>query len=183
MLWKYAWPRELRITAAQALRMIDPKSEEFLAGNGVTDADLNWAALETLAIAHGCVSDDILAPPTTKISATVTTSRSQAHVDVQSLSLGGGAGTADNRFQAGTHATMEIQAGLRKVRAQVLLREQPSRDLSFEIVGMDINERAKLRGLLAARLGSQSDRADQEHSAPRQSFLKRRKGTQLAASP
>ena len=70
-------------------------------------------------------------------------------MDVQSLSLGGGAGTADNRFQSGTHATMEIQAGLRKVRAQVLLREQPSRDLSFEIVGMDINERAKLRGLLA----------------------------------
>ena len=56
---------------------------------------------------------------------------------------------ADNRFQAGTHGSMEIQAGLRKVRAQVLVREQPSRELSFEIVGMDINERAKLRGLLS----------------------------------
>jgi len=149
-MWKYAWPRELRITAAQALRMIDPKSEQFLAGNGVTDADLNWAALETLSDCPWVRQRRYpRTEPTTKISATVTTSRSQAHVDVQSLSLGGGAGTADNRFQAGTHASMEIQAGLRKVRAQVLLREQPSRDLSFEIVGMDINERAKLRGLLA----------------------------------
>jgi len=149
-MWKYAWPRELRITAAQALRMIDPSSERFLAGNGVTEADLNWAALETLSDCPWVRQRRYpRTEPATKISATVTTSRSQAHLDVQSLSLGGGAGTADNRFQSGTHGTMEIQAGLRKVRAQVLLREQPSRDLSFEIVGMDINERAKLRGLLA----------------------------------
>lgn len=149
-MWKYAWPRELRITAAQALRMIDPKSEAFLAGNGVTEADLNWAALETINDCPWVRQRRYpRTAPTTKINATVTTSRSQAHVDVQSLSLGGGAGTADNRFQAGTHGTMEIQAGLRKVRAQVLVREQPTRDLSFEIVGMDINERAKLRGLLA----------------------------------
>ncbi len=149
-MWKYAWPRELRITAAQALRMIDPRSEEFLSGNGVTDADLNWAALETLTDCPWVRQRRYpRTAPTAKVSATVTTSRSQAHVDVQSLSLGGGAGTADNRFQSGTHGTMEIQAGLRKVRAQVLLRENPSRELSFEIVGMDINERAKLRGLLA----------------------------------
>jgi len=149
-MWKYAWPRELRITAAQALLMIDPRSDGFLASNGVTEGDLNWAALETLTDCPWVLQRRYpRTAPTTKINATVTTSRSQAHVDVQSLSLGGGAGTADNRFQSGTHGTMEIQAGLRKVRAQVLLREQPSRDLSFEIVGMDINERAKLRGLLS----------------------------------
>ncbi|MFL6299349.1 MAG: PilZ domain-containing protein [Terriglobales bacterium] len=149
-MWSYAFPRELRVTAAQALRMIDPKAEIFLSQNGVTETDLSWAALDTLSdcpwVRQRRYPRTI---PTAKVSATVTTSRSQAHVDVQSLSLGGGAGSSDNRFQAGTHGTMEIQAGLRKVRAQVLVREQPTRELSFEIVGMDINERAKLRGLLA----------------------------------
>ena len=149
-MWTYAWPRELRITAAQALRMIDPKAEVFLSQNGVTEIDLNWAALETLPDCPWVRQRRYpRTAPSARISATVTTSRSQAHVDVQSLSLGGGAGMADNRFQAGTHGSMEIQAGLRKVRAQVLVREQPSRELSFEIVGMDINERAKLRGLLS----------------------------------
>jgi hypothetical protein len=149
-MWSYAFPRELRVTAAQALRMIDPKAEIFLSQNGVTETDLSWAALDTLSdcpwVRQRRYPRTI---PTAKVSATVTTSRSQAHVDVLSLSLGGGAGSSDNRFQAGTHGTMEIQAGLRKVRAQVLVREQPTRELSFEIVGMDINERAKLRGLLA----------------------------------
>ena len=130
--------------------MIDPQEQVFLEQNGVTENDLNWAALETLQDCPWVRQRRYpRTAPSTKVSATVTTSRSQAHVNVESLSLGGGAGHSDNRFQAGTHGTMEIQAGLRKVRAQVLVREQPTRELSFEIVGMDINERAKLRGLLA----------------------------------
>ena len=63
--------------------MIDPNSR-ILAGNGVTETDLNGCA-RNLTDAMECASVFIRAPHDDEINATVTP-RSQAHVDVQSLS-------------------------------------------------------------------------------------------------
>ena len=46
--------------------------------------------------------------------------------------------------------TLEIQAGLRRVHAQVLLHELPDKQLAYEIVGIGMEDRARLRGLLGS---------------------------------
>jgi hypothetical protein len=67
---------------------------------------------------------------------------------VNRLSLGGGFGTTSVRFGNGTEANLELQLGVRRVHAAVLMREEQPRQMSFEIVGIDLKERGKLRRLL-----------------------------------
>jgi len=148
MQWEY--PLELRIAAAQALLMIDPlEGRAFAISKGLTESDLSFGPLDA---ASGCPwSRQRRYPrvmPTTRVSGTLSTAKSQSKLKVDRLSLGGGFGTTSARFGSGTAANLELQVGVRKVRAAVLMREEEPRQMSFEIVGIDLKERGKLRRLL-----------------------------------
>jgi hypothetical protein len=148
MRWEY--PHELRIAAAQALVMIDPlEGRSFAMGRGLTEADLSFGPLD--AVSSCPWSRQRRYPrvmPMAMLSGTVSTSRSRSKLQVNRISLGGGFGTTNTRVSSGTEANLELQVGVRKVRAAVLMREEQPRQMSFEIIGIDLKERGKLRKLL-----------------------------------
>ena len=89
--------------------------------------------------------------PPQEVSGTVSSAKRSAHLQVKRLSLGGGLAQVDGTATSGSPADLELQAGLSHIRAQVWLRSdglQPH-NVSFEIIGIDLEERSKLRRLLA----------------------------------
>ena len=149
MRWQY--PHELRIAAAHALLLIDPmEGRTFAKEKGLAEIDLSFGPLEALSTCPW--SRQRRYPrvmPTAAVPGTVSTSRSQSKMMVNRLSLGGGFGTTAVRFGNGTEANLELQLGVRRVHAAVLMREEQPRQMSFEIVGIDLKERGKLRRLLS----------------------------------
>ena len=69
------------------------------------------------------------------------------------MSLGGGMGTKEDNLRIGSEANIEISVGVRRVRAQVLLRRARVNEVGFEIVSTDLESRHKLRRLLAETMG------------------------------
>jgi hypothetical protein len=146
--WEH--PHELRIAAAQALLMIDPlEGRAFALSKGLTDSDLAFGPLDSVS---GCPwARQRRYPrvmPTSTVSGTLITPKTQSRLEINRLSLGGGFGTTSTRFGSGTEAHLELKLGVRRVRAAVLMREEQPRQMSFEIVGIDLNERSKLRRIL-----------------------------------
>jgi hypothetical protein len=69
-------------------------------------------------------------------------------LSVRELSLGGGMGTKDDTLRIGSEAELDIQVGMRHVRAQVLLRRARVNEVGFEFVDTDLESRHRLRQLL-----------------------------------
>lgn len=151
--WQH--PRELRIAAAQALLMIDPaRSRKLIESKGITPDDMAFGPLNPAATCPWArqrrYTRVVSAAP---LAALVSTSRGRfARVNVNKLSLGGGFGEIEGRNQPSGEATIELQAGGKKVRAQVYAREA-DKNVSFEFVKMELDERSKLRRMLAEDLG------------------------------
>ena len=56
------------------------------------------------------------------------------------------------RLEPRTEAALDLQLGMRHVHTQVLLRRARQGEISFEIVDIDLDERSKLRRILAGQL-------------------------------
>jgi hypothetical protein len=57
-------------------------------------------------------------------------------------------GTKEDNLRIGSEATLEISAGMRKLRAHVLLRRARVNEIGFEIVNTDLESRYRLRRAL-----------------------------------
>ncbi len=68
---------------------------------------------------------------------------------IKALNLGGGLAACDTRLASGSAATLDLRSGFRSIHADVLVHEAREDQITFEIVGMDFEERSKLRKLLA----------------------------------
>ena len=155
-LFHWVHPREFRIAAAQALVMIDAdQAKGFVASKGLTADDMAFGPLNP---APSCpwarqrrYARVISAAP---VPAVLTTGKNRfSRINVSKLSLGGGIGSAEGRLQSGSEVMIELQAGAKKVRAQIYTRET-DKHVSFEFVKMELDERAKLRRMLAEDLGT-----------------------------
>jgi len=147
-------PRELRLAAARALQHIDAaEAGKVLPASQFSAADLSLGALESVA-AHPWLRQRryLRVSPSASLPALASTARSQCRLNIKALSLGGGLAASDGRLQNAADARLELQTGLRPIRARVLLREESARGMSFEIVDMELNEREKLRRLLLAEV-------------------------------
>jgi hypothetical protein len=149
-MWKWAQHRELRVAAAQALAKIDPRyGSQILSESGLETGELAIAALDA---APACPwvrqrrYERIVLPRT--FSATIGSSWGKSHILIRELSLGGGMGSKEDNLRIGSEATLEIAVGVRKIRAQVLLRRARVNEVGFEIVNADLDSRYKLRRLL-----------------------------------
>ena len=69
----------------------------------------------------------------------------KSSISVRELSLGGGMGVKEDNLRVGTEANLEISAGVRRIRGQVLLRRARVNEVGFEIVNMDLESRYRLR--------------------------------------
>ncbi|MBZ5648098.1 MAG: hypothetical protein LAN37_12855 [Acidobacteriia bacterium] len=150
--WKQ--PREIRAVAAQALAKLDP---EFLKGylpqSGLSPAELDVAPLdpqpETAWVRQRRYPRIV---PGINLNATALTQRGRYPLQIKTLSLGGGMGTRDGRSSLGMEAVLDLQLGLRHLRSQVWMREVDALNVGFEIVNIDLDDRAKLRKLLAEQM-------------------------------
>ena len=82
------------------------------------------------------------------IAATASVGQDSHKLEIRGLSLSGGIAVGEKHLQPGTLVSMKIGSGLRPIRAQVLMRDARAQGLGFEIAGMDLEERARLRKLL-----------------------------------
>ncbi len=146
-LWRWKQPREVRITAVQALRKIDPEwAERFLPNCGLTSAELKLTALdpdpETPWLRQRRYDRVKLPSPLVGVVKPTQTSH---RVSIQQLSLGGGVARSQCHIKPGSTVPLEIQTGLYRVQAQVLVREARPQELSFELVRIDHDNRGRLR--------------------------------------
>ena len=153
-LWKYSQHRELRIAAAQALAKIDPRfASQVLADSSLDTAELAVAPLDP---APACPwvrqrrYERIILPRT--FSASLSSSWGKSNVVMRELSLGGGMGTRSDNLRVGSEANLEISVGVKKIRAQVLLRRARVNEIGFEVVHMDLDSRYRLRRVLVDAL-------------------------------
>ena len=161
----WAHPQELRIAALQALEKLDSVwAREFFDKSGLSKADLTLAPLEMKANCkfvrqrrHARVR---LQKPVVAFSVNL---NQNCRMEIRTVSLAGGVATIDRHLPPGTPVQLKMQLGLRNLQATALLRDYRGQGMSFEIVDMSLEERSKLRRLLAENLSSvvafdQSDR-------------------------
>jgi len=149
-MFKWQHHRELRIAAAQALARIDPRyATQIMADSGLEPGEL---AIGPLDSAPACPwvrqrrYERIVLRKT--IPATISSSWGRSTLAVRELSLGGGMGTKEDSLRIGSDADLDIQVGMRHIRAQVLLRRARVNEVGFEFVNTDLESRHRLRHLL-----------------------------------
>jgi len=149
-MFKWQHHRELRIAAAQALAKIDPRfATKIMAESGLEPGEL---AIGPLDSAPACpwvrqrrYERIVLRKP---ILATISSSWGRSTLSVREFSLGGGMGTKEDTLRIGSEADLDINLGMRHVRAQVLLRRARVNEVGFEFVNIDLESRHRVRHLL-----------------------------------
>jgi hypothetical protein len=155
----WAHPQELRIAALQALEKLDAAwAREFLAKSGLTKADLTLAPLEMTTncrfVRQRRHTRVRLQKPVLAFS---TNLNQNCRMEIRTVSLAGGIATIDRHLPPGTSVQLKMQLGLRNLQATALLRDYRGQGMSFEIVDMSLDERGKLRRLLADNLSPAGD--------------------------
>ncbi len=148
----WAYPDEIRTAVAQALAKIDPEwLAAFIPQSGLDPALLALAPLDPLP------DKDFVRYRRyrrTKLSRTVPAFVSSPHgkqsLAINVMSLDGGLISGDVQLAVGTSASLRIPNGLRSINAQAVVRFVRSHQVGFEWVGMDLDDRAKLRRLLVS---------------------------------
>ena len=153
-MWKWVYPRELRISAAQALVKIEPQyGPQLVTEGGFTVNELELLPLDA-EYTHPWVRQRRYQRivPSRTVPALASSSWGRSELAVRELSLGGGVAIKTTDLRLGSDAALDLQMGLRHIKTQVLLRRAHQGEISFEIVDIDLEERSKLRRILADQL-------------------------------
>jgi hypothetical protein len=146
--WAYA--EEIRTAAAQALAKIDPEwVRENAARLGLNEQVLALAPLDAAPerdVVRYRRYERIRLPR--HVPAVITSQRGKYSSAISVLSLDGGLLSGDIQLAVGTEATLRIPAGLRSINMRAVVRFVRSHQAGFEMVGMGLEDRAKLRRLL-----------------------------------
>jgi hypothetical protein len=160
----FGWiePLELRIAAMQALQKLDPTwAIQFLPKSGLDKADLTLAPLEVTAnckfVRQRRHTRVRLNKPVTAVS---TNLKEACQLQIKTASLTGGVATISRHLAPGTQVQLKLQLGLRNLQATALMRDYRAQDMAFEIVDMNLEERSRLRRLLAESFSSTGASAD-----------------------
>ncbi|HKQ87929.1 MAG TPA: PilZ domain-containing protein, partial [Candidatus Acidoferrales bacterium] len=148
----WAYPEEIRTAAAQALMKLDPDwMKSFLPQSGLDAKVMALAPLDPVpdkdVVRHRRYRRVRLARD---VPAVVTSSRGRYSSSISVLSLEGGLLSGDIQLAVGTEATLKIPSGLRSISMQAVVRFVRSHQAGFEMVGMGLDDRAKLRRLLVS---------------------------------
>ncbi len=149
-VWRWVYPAELRIAAAQALTRIDPTMAlEKLNASGLerkdlqlepTDPEPNSSVMRQRRYARLKLSRNLIA---------VTTNlRENFRLSIPELNLGGGIGSGERHLAPGSLLSLKFSQGVRHIKAQAIVRGARPQAMAFEFVDMDLEDRARLRKLL-----------------------------------
>lgn len=153
-LFKYVHPRELRIAAAQALCKIDPDFGPAIAEKrGIDSAEMQIAPLDpSPQWPWNRFRRYERVVPMRTFPAVASSSWGKSNLMIRELSLGGGVARKEDALRLGSEATLELHNGMRNLRTQVMIRPAAASEVSFEIVDIALEERSKLRRILADQL-------------------------------
>ena len=154
--FRWLYPRELRVAAMQALEKLDPDwSINSSSPGGLDDDEL---ALTPCDVPIGERFVRLRRYPRMHVSrplaAAFTTPRGRYTGTIKLLSLQGGLAVGDLQIPVGTEATLKLGSGLRAIMLRVLVRYARSQQAGFEIMGMDLDSRSRLRRLLVSVAGA-----------------------------
>jgi len=149
-VWRWQYPSELRVAAAQAMQRIDPvmtlqKMEAWGfdkrdLGLEPTDPETNSPVIRQRRYAR------------LKLNRTlplVTTNlRENFRLNVPELNLGGGIGAGERHLAPGTLVSLKLTQGVRTIKVQALVRGARPQAMAFEFVDMELEDRARLRKIL-----------------------------------
>lgn len=147
--WEH--PAELRIVAAQAMAKIDPQwMRDHLSRAGLSAEQMALAPLDPSAEAPWARQRRYARVPLKRtVEAVAETMRGECKLTASLLSLGGGSAAAEFPLAAGSQVGITLRTGLRRVEAQALVRDAVRQQVGFEIVEMNLEDRHKLRRLIA----------------------------------
>jgi hypothetical protein len=149
-LWRWSYPEELRIAAAQALMRVDATMAlEKLAPSGLDRKDLTLEPTDpepnTSVIRQRRYSRLKLSR---NLTANTTNLRENIRLSIPELNLGGGIGSGERHLAPGSLLTLRFAHGVRHIKAQAVVRGARPQAMAFEFVDMDLEERSRLRKLL-----------------------------------
>jgi hypothetical protein len=154
-LWRWTYPSELRIAAAQALILINPP----LGTQKVTNCDIDHRDL-ALAPSDPEPNASVIRQRryarlklSRNVIITTTNLRENFKLSIPELNLGGGIGSGERNLPPGSILNLKIASGVRNIKAQAIVRGARPQAMAFEFVEMDLEERSRLRKLLL-ELGS-----------------------------
>jgi PilZ domain len=152
----WVYPDEIRMAAAQALVKLDPAwIQEFLPQSGLDTRVFQLAPLDPIPerdfVRHRRYRRVRLPR---NVPALVTSAKGKYSSAISVLSLDGGLLSGELQLPVGTEATLKIPAGLRSISMQAVVRFVRSHQAGFEMVGMNLEDRAKLRRLLVSLGGN-----------------------------
>lgn len=155
--WRWAFPTELRVVAAQALDKIDAEwVRQFIPTSGLSVAELSLDVLDSdpnsSAIRQRRYPRMRLEHP---VLATTTNLKENCRMEIPEMALGGGVAVCEQSLHPGSVMELRLQSGQKGVKAQTIVRDANTQARAFEVVEMDLEERAKLRKLLV-QLGNPS---------------------------
>ena len=156
--WRWKHPREVRVTAMQALRKIDPEwTEHFLPRSGLSNAELYLTALDpdpdSPWLRQRRYERVNLPHP---LMGMVHPEQANHKVSVQQLSLGGGVAHSQCHIKPGSTVPLEFKWGMHRIHSRVLVREARPQELTFEMVHIAHEDRNRLRCPLAGWYSKQN---------------------------
>jgi hypothetical protein len=141
--WRWKYPHELRITAMQTLKKIDPEwADRFQPRSGLSDEELKLTALDPDPATPWLRQrryDRVNLP--SPLSGSIRPSQGYYAVSIQQLSLGGGVARTQCHVKPGRTVPLEFQ----RIHASVLVREARPQELTFELVQIGHEDRSRLR--------------------------------------
>jgi hypothetical protein len=153
--FRWASPSELRLVASQSMIKIDPEwVRHFVPRSGLSVAEFSIEPLEA----------DPESPAIRQrryprlrleqhVTATTTNLKENCQLDIPELALGGGVAFSEQSLHPGSIVTLRLTTSQKPVKVQAIVRDANTQARAFEVVDMELEERAKLRRLLV-QLGS-----------------------------
>ena len=172
--FRWAYPSELRLVAAQAMEKIDPDwVRNFIPHSGLSVAEFSIEILDTdpnsSAIRQRRYPRLRLEHP---MSATTTNLRENCRIEIPEMTLGGGVAICEQSLYPGSIVDLRLNSAQKAVKAQTIVRDANTQARAFEVVDIDLEERAKLRKLLVQLGNAQKQSTPQERSRGPRTILK-----------
>jgi hypothetical protein len=164
--WRWAYASELRVVASQAMEKIDPDwVRDFLPRSGLNVAELSIDILDSdpdsPAIRQRRYPRLRLEKP---LAAVTTNLKDNCQMEIPEMALGGGVAVCQQNLHPGSVVEMKMNGTLNAVKVQSIVRDANTQARAFELVEIDLEERAKLRKLLVQSGNAQKQSRPEERS-------------------
>jgi hypothetical protein len=98
------------------------------------------------------------------LPATTMNLKENCSVEIPEMTLGGGVAVCEQSLHPGSVVAFRLNAAQKTVKAQTIVRDANTQARAFEVVEMDLEERAKLRKILVQFGSAQKQTTPKERS-------------------